>query len=116
MAQALASVRAASAGSSGIAAHSEAVATVAALVGAQSGASNETKANADGNARASVTADTRKMSKINRGDVVRLPNYGQGRVQAIEDDKIVISFPGAGIKKFKKEFVKANRASSRPAA
>ena len=116
MAQALASVRAASAGSTGIAAHSEAIATVAALVGAQSGASNETKANADGNARASVSADTQKKSKIDRGDVVRLPNYGQGRVQAIEDDKIVISFPGAGIKKFKREFVKANRALSRPAA
>jgi ATP-dependent DNA helicase RecQ len=40
------------------------------------------------------------------GDAVRLPKYGRGLVQAVEDDKVSVKFPDGETRTFKREFVK----------
>ena len=48
-------------------------------------------------------ADT---EKLNIGDQVSLPRYGSGRVEEIEDDALVVSFPDGKNRKFKREFAR----------
>jgi ATP-dependent DNA helicase RecQ len=48
-------------------------------------------------------ADTEKLSI---GDQVSLPRYGSGRVEEIEDDALVVSFPDGKNRKFKREFAR----------
>lgn len=43
--------------------------------------------------------------EIKKGELVTLPKYGEGQVQAVEDDKVVVVFPDGETKKFKKDFV-----------
>lgn len=42
---------------------------------------------------------------LEKGEMVTVPRYGEGRLEAIEDDILVISFPGTGVKKFKRAIV-----------
>jgi ATP-dependent DNA helicase RecQ len=44
-----------------------------------------------------------------KGEIVKVPKYGMGKVQGIEEDKVIISFPGGEVKKFKKDFVQYDR-------
>jgi ATP-dependent DNA helicase RecQ len=37
---------------------------------------------------------------LEKGMVITVPRYGAGRLEAVEDDKVVISFPQAGVRKF----------------
>ena len=39
------------------------------------------------------------------GDAVRVPEHGEGRVRVVDDDKLLVRFPGGEEKKFKAEFV-----------
>ncbi|HEX8638882.1 MAG TPA: ATP-dependent DNA helicase RecQ [Pyrinomonadaceae bacterium] len=41
---------------------------------------------------------------IEKGETVEMPVYGQGKVTAVEGDKITVLFPGGERKTFKKEF------------
>jgi ATP-dependent DNA helicase RecQ len=41
--------------------------------------------------------------RVREGALFTTPHYGEGRIVAVEDDKIVVSFPAVGAKKFKKE-------------
>ena len=54
-------------------------------------------------------ADTE--TKLDIGDQVSLPKYGSGRVEEIDDDALVVSFPDGKNRKFKREFA---RRISRP--
>lgn len=45
------------------------------------------------------------------GDQVSLPRYGSGRVEEVDDDALVVSFPDGKNRKFKREFA---RRISRP--
>ncbi|HEX8071752.1 MAG TPA: RecQ family ATP-dependent DNA helicase [Pyrinomonadaceae bacterium] len=40
------------------------------------------------------------------GDEVELPQYGVGRVAEIEDDKVVVKFPGGETRMFKRDFIR----------
>jgi ATP-dependent DNA helicase RecQ len=42
--------------------------------------------------------------EIEKGEMVEMPVYGQGKVTAIEGDKITVLFPGGERKTFKKDF------------
>ncbi|HEY0080642.1 MAG TPA: ATP-dependent DNA helicase RecQ [Pyrinomonadaceae bacterium] len=46
-----------------------------------------------------------KEKEISEGDIVRLPVHGEGQVQAVEDDKLLVVFPDGETRKFKKDFV-----------
>ncbi len=50
------------------------------------------------------TADTETQLSI--GDQVSLPKYGSGRVEEIDDDALVVSFPDGKNRKFKREFAR----------
>ena len=54
-------------------------------------------------------ADTE--AKLNIGDEVNLPKYGSGRVQEIDDDALVVSFPDGKNRKFKREFARPTSRS-----
>ena len=45
-------------------------------------------------------------TKLSIGDQVSLPRYGSGRVEEIEDDALVVSFPDGKTLKFKREFAR----------
>jgi ATP-dependent DNA helicase RecQ len=45
-------------------------------------------------------------TKLNIGDQVSLPRYGSGRVEEIDDDALVVSFPDGKNRKFKREFAR----------
>ena len=47
--------------------------------------------------------------ELSTGDAVRLPKYGRGRVAALEDDKVSVSFPDGETRTFKRDFVKKVR-------
>jgi ATP-dependent DNA helicase RecQ len=49
-------------------------------------------------------ADTE--AKLNIGDEVSLPRYGSGRVEEIDGDALVVSFPDGKNRKFKREFAR----------
>jgi ATP-dependent DNA helicase RecQ len=49
-------------------------------------------------------ADTEVQLSI--GDQVSLPRYGSGRVEEIDDDALVVSFPDGKNRKFKREFAR----------
>ncbi|HWS54688.1 MAG TPA: ATP-dependent DNA helicase RecQ [Pyrinomonadaceae bacterium] len=44
--------------------------------------------------------------ELSEGDAVRLPKLGRGRVASVEDDKVMVEFPGGETRTFKREFVK----------
>ena len=54
--------------------------------------------------RENETADTE--TKLNIGDQVSLPRYGSGRVEEIEGDALMVSFPDGKSWKFKREFAR----------
>jgi hypothetical protein len=43
---------------------------------------------------------------LNIGDQVSLPRYGAGRIEQIEEDALVVSFPDGKNRKFKREFAR----------
>ncbi len=51
------------------------------------------------------TVEEREFTK---GEQVELPVHGTGWVQAVEDDKVVVSFPDGETRKFKKDFINLN--------
>jgi len=42
---------------------------------------------------------------LSKGDQVSVKKYGEGEVKAVEDDKVIISFPDGQTRTFKKDFV-----------
>jgi ATP-dependent DNA helicase RecQ len=48
----------------------------------------------------------RREKEFAKGDIVRLPKHGEGRVQSVEEDKLVVKLPDGEIRTFKKDFVK----------
>jgi ATP-dependent DNA helicase RecQ len=61
-------------------------------------------ARAEGTPPSNEIADTE--TKLNIGDRVSLPRYGSGRVEEIEGDALVVSFPDGKNRKFKREFAR----------
>jgi ATP-dependent DNA helicase RecQ len=49
----------------------------------------------------------KKEKEFAKGDAVRLPKHGEGTVQAVEDDKVLVKLPDGETKMFKKEFLKS---------
>ena len=47
----------------------------------------------------------KRAVELAKGDAVRLPKYGRGRVVAVEDDKVEVKFPDGETRAFKREFV-----------
>jgi ATP-dependent DNA helicase RecQ len=56
-------------------------------------------------------ADTETTLEI--GDQVSLPRYGSGRVEEIDEDALVVSFPDGKNRKFKREFARRTSRSRR---
>ncbi len=46
------------------------------------------------------------LPELAAGEEVRLPKLGRGRVASVEDDKVMVEFPGGETRTFKREFVK----------
>jgi hypothetical protein len=55
-------------------------------------------------AKQNEIADTE--TNLNIGDQVSLPKYGAGRVEEIDGDALVVSFPDGKNRKFKREFAR----------
>ena len=51
-----------------------------------------------------VAADAARTPRIRQGQVVRLPEHGEGEVLEVQGDKILVAFPSGEQKLFKKEF------------
>jgi ATP-dependent DNA helicase RecQ len=54
---------------------------------------------------ASSTESGAEETDLSKGDQVSVRKYGEGEVKAVEDDKVIISFPDGQTRTFKKEFV-----------
>ena len=48
----------------------------------------------------------KKELVLSKGDAVRLPKYGKGKVLSVLEDKVEVKFPDGETRTFKKEFVK----------
>jgi ATP-dependent DNA helicase RecQ len=59
-----------------------------------------------------VGSGSQAKEDFNIGDRVTLPRYGDGRVQEIDGDSIVVRFPGGRSRKFKREFARPVRRSA----
>ena len=76
----------------------------AAVQGERTGEAFPAQATARSNGHGVGQKRTEKK-EIEKGQVVRLPEHGEGRVKEVEGDKVVVVFPGGETKKFKAEFV-----------
>jgi ATP-dependent DNA helicase RecQ len=65
----------------------------------------------EGTERAEETGMPREFSP-SRGDRVSLPRYGEGKVEEVEGDSVVVRFPDGRSRKFKSEFARPVRRSA----
>jgi ATP-dependent DNA helicase RecQ len=61
------------------------------------------------NARSATRAHETPEAGLSVGDTIEHPQYGTGRVQSLEADKVVIKFERGGERKFKEEFIRAHK-------
>ncbi|HEV7843064.1 MAG TPA: RecQ family zinc-binding domain-containing protein, partial [Pyrinomonadaceae bacterium] len=47
--------------------------------------------------------------EFSKGDKVRLPQYGEGHVKEVDDDKVTVAFPDGEVRKFRKEFIRPQK-------
>jgi ATP-dependent DNA helicase RecQ len=51
------------------------------------------------------------MPVLSTGDRVSLPRYGEGKVEEVAEDSVVVRFPDGRSRKFKSEFARPVRRS-----
>ncbi|HVG32868.1 MAG TPA: hypothetical protein VM911_07305 [Pyrinomonadaceae bacterium] len=51
------------------------------------------------------SVDEKPETDLSKGDQVSVRKYGEGEVKAVEEDKVVITFPDGQTRTFKKDFV-----------
>jgi hypothetical protein len=61
--------------------------------------------------RGNETRDSAEKAQFKVGDRVRLPQYGEGKVDEVEADSLIVRFPSGRARKFKSEFARPVRRS-----
>jgi ATP-dependent DNA helicase RecQ len=51
------------------------------------------------------SGEEKSETDLSKGDQVSVKKYGEGEIKAVDDDKVVISFPDGQTRTFKKDFV-----------
>ncbi|HEX8423349.1 MAG TPA: RecQ family ATP-dependent DNA helicase, partial [Pyrinomonadaceae bacterium] len=91
------------AGAAGVNAHAESAHAGHGMADASRGAS------VDASARSATQAYETTEARLSVGDTIEHLQYGTGRVQSLEGDKVVVKFEGGETRKFKEEFIREQK-------